>query len=383
MLTRTIPDAPAKPGDTIDDIDTPALVIDLDALESNLDLMAGRLPGGLRLRPHAKTHKSAEISKLQMSRGAIGVCCQKTAEAQALVDAGVDNVMVSNQVVGKAKLARLAKLTHRATIFVCVDDSSNVADLGAAMTEHAPGKSLHVLVEIDVGNRRCGVSPGDEAIELAQQVSTTAGLSFEGLQAYQGNAQHLRSPKERHDAIAEATRLAQLTVDGLTARGLRCNTIAGAGTGTFEHEIASGLYNELQTGSYVFMDADYARNLDDSGNPISTFRHALFVLSTVMSSTAPGHAVLDAGHKSVAIDSGLPKLWTGSGFSTDSQITGMSDEHGVLAVDESSPTPATGSRVLLVPGHCDPTVNLHDWYVAVRNNRVESVWPVTARGALF
>lgn len=370
---------PARPGETIEDIDTPALIIDLDAFEHNLSLMASRLPDGVRLRPHAKTHKSAEISLRQMDLGAIGVCCQKTSEAQALVDGGVSNVMVSNQVVGAKKLDRLAALTARAEISVCVDDAGNIDALGKAMTQASSDSDINVFVEIDVGNSRCGVAPGEPAAALARKVVATPRLKFAGLQAYHGSAQHLRTAAERSRAIDSAIASVKQTTDLLEADGIACATIAGAGTGSFENEIASGVYNELQAGSYIFMDADYARNLDESGEPVSTFKHALFVMATVISNTRPGHAVLDAGHKSVAVDSGMPTVWQAESVS----YTGASDEHGVLAVVNDAPTPGVGDRVMLVPGHCDPTVNLHDWYVGVRNGVVELVWPVTARGAVF
>jgi len=370
---------PARPGDAVEDIDTPALIIDLDAFEHNLSLMASRLPDGVRLRPHAKTHKSAEISLRQMALGAVGVCCQKTSEAQALVDGGVDNVMVSNQVVGAKKLARLAGLTERATISVCVDDASNIDAIADAMANESPNNQINVFVEIDVGNSRCGVAPGEPAAALARKVVAAPRLNFAGLQAYHGSAQHMRTANERRHAIEAAVAAVEKTTGILSADGINCDTIAGAGTGSFENEISSGVYNELQAGSYAFMDADYARNLDESGEPVSTFKHALFVMATVISSTRPGHAVLDAGHKSVAVDSGLPTVWQAESIS----YTGASDEHGVLAADNDAPTPGVGATVMLVPGHCDPTVNLHDWYVGVRNDVVEVVWPVTARGAVF
>lgn len=371
--------APARVGDPVSEIDTPALIIDLDAFEQNLSLMASMLPDGVRLRPHAKTHKSAEISRLQMDLGAVGVCCQKTSEAEALVAGGVDNVMVSNQVVGAKKLRRLTALAKTATISICVDDSDNIDALGQAMQACDHDSDINVFVEIDVGNSRCGVAPGETAAALARKVVKTPRLHFRGLQAYHGTAQHLRTTLERQRAIEAALAAVKQTTDILDAENINCEIIAGAGTGSFENEIASGVYNELQAGSYIFMDADYAQNMDATGEPVSMFKHALFVRSTVISSTKPGHAVLDAGHKSVAVDSGFPTVWQAESTS----FTGASDEHGVLTIDNDAPTPAVGSQVMLVPGHCDPTVNLHDWYVGIRGDKVEVVWPVTARGAVF
>jgi D-serine deaminase-like pyridoxal phosphate-dependent protein len=326
------------------------------------------------LRAHAKTHKSPVIAHLQMARGAVGQCVQKVAEAEILAWGGVSNILVSNEVVGPAKLARLAALARITTIAVCADDAGNVHAIEAAAA--AAGVALTVLVEIDIGMRRCGVTPGPDAVALARLIADQPHLRFGGLQAYHGSAQHLRRPEERHFAIAAAADDARRTVEQLLQQGLDCPIVGGAGTGTFELEAASGVYTEIQAGSYCFMDADYARNLDTAGRPVSTFRHALFVLATVMSAAAPGVAVLDAGHKAVAVDSGLPLVWG----RPDLRYTGASDEHGKLAFGPETTAPKLGEKLRLVPGHCDPTVDRFDWYVGVRAGRVECLWPVAARG---
>jgi D-serine deaminase-like pyridoxal phosphate-dependent protein len=356
---------------TLDEVDTPALIIDLDAFEANLDAMAARLEGtGVRLRAHAKTHKSPVIAKLQMARGAIGQCVQKVAEAEVLAWAGVPDIIVTNQVVGAAKLARLCALTTITRIAVCVDDSRQIEALEAAAA--AAETELSVLVEIDVGAARCGVQPGPEAVALAQQIAAAPHLIFGGLQAYQGSAQHMRSPEARRLAIEAAAAGARRTVEQLRQQGLDCPIVGGGGTGTFAHEVASGIYTEIQAGSYVFMDADYARN---QAGP--SFRQALFVLSTVMSTAMPGVAVLDAGLKALAVDSGLPLVWERPGVT----YAGASDEHGKLLCEPGT-TPALGEKLLLVPGHCDPTVDRYDWYVGVRKGRVACLWPVAAHGAM-
>jgi 3-hydroxy-D-aspartate aldolase len=367
---------PAQPGMRQDEIDTPALVIDLDAFEANLDRMAALLaPAGVRLRAHAKTHKSPVIARLQMQRGAVGQCVQKVGEAEILAWGGVPDILVSNEVVGATKLARLAALARLSKVAVCADDAGQVDAIAAAA--QAAGVRLSVLVEIDVGASRCGVPPGPEAVVLAQRIAASPHLTFGGLQAYQGSAQHRRTPAERRDAIALAADGARRTVEQLRQQGLECPIVGGGGTGTFALEAASGVYTEIQAGSYCFMDADYARNLDEGGAPVSTFRHALFVLSTVMSAARPGVAVLDAGHKAVAIDSGMPLVWQ----RPDLRYVGASDEHGKLEVGSETSAPKLGEKLLLVPGHCDPTVDRHDWYVGVRAGRVECLWPVAARGA--
>jgi 3-hydroxy-D-aspartate aldolase len=383
MEPRTIPPAPAETGMAYADIETPALVVDLDALERNLDKMAAMVAdAGVRLRPHAKMHKSPWVAARQIERGAVGVCCQKVSEAEVMVAGGVADVLVSNQVVGAAKLKRLARLNHDATVRVCIDHADAVAEISEAA--RAEGVNIDTLVEIDVGAGRCGVEPGTAALELARAITDASNLTFGGLQAYHGSAQHLRTIEERKRAIDHAIDVTRRTVDFLAIDGIDCAIVGGAGTGTFEMEAASGVYNELQCGSYAFMDADYGRNRNAAGGPFDTFEHALFVLAAVMSRPGEGSAVVDAGHKATAIDSGLPLPWQLAG----AEMTGMSDEHGVIDIRTVNEKPARGDKLLLVPGHCDPTVNLHDWYVGVRGlgtpeAHVETVWPVAARGALF
>ena len=369
---------PAIPGMREEEVDTPALLIDLDAFEANLATMAAKVAAaGVKLRPHAKTHKSAVIAQLQMARGAVGNCVQKVGEAEALAWGGVSNILVSNEVVGASKLARFAALSSLAEMAICVDDPAQVAALEAAGRD--AGKRLTVLVEIDVGGRRCGVAPGGEAVALAQAIAASPHLRFGGLQAYNGRAQHFRTLEERRTAIGETADNTRRTVDMLRQQGLACEIVGGAGTGTFEIEAQSGVFTELQAGSYVFMDADYGRNLDGAGAPVSTFRNALFVLATVMSAPRAGIAVVDAGHKAVAVDSGLPLVWQ----RPDIRATSLSDEHGKLEFGPETTAPKLGEKLRLVPGHCDPTVDRYDWYVGVRNGRVECVWPIAARGAMY
>ena len=368
---------PAVPGMREEEIDTPALVIDLDAFESNLDTMAALLaPTGVKLRAHAKTHKSPIIAKLQMARGAVGNCVQKVTEAEVLAWGGIPDILVSNEVVGAAKLARLCALSRIAKVAVCADDAGQVAAIEAAAAD--AGIRMTVLVEIDVGAGRCGVQPGPDAVALAGRIAASKHLIFGGLQAYHGSAQHKRTPAERRTLVGGAVDASRRTVEQLRQQGLDCAIVGGAGTGTFQIESKSGIYTEMQAGSYVFMDADYARNLDESGTPIGTFRHALFVLSTVMSQAQTGVAVLDAGHKAVAVDSGLPTVWQ----RPDIRYTSASDEHGKLQYGSETAVPKVGETLRLIPGHCDPTVDKFDWYVGVRNGRVECLWPVAARGGL-
>lgn len=367
-------------GQTIAAIDTPALVIDLDAMERNLHRMADFCRArGLRLRPHAKMHKCAELAKLQMAHGAVGVCVQKPDEALILSARGVNDIYISNQVVDPAKLARLARAvcSRRGRFAIAVDSALGVQRLADALTDAGAGPSaIDVFVEIDVGHGRCGVAPGEPARALAQAVAAQPVLRFAGLQAYHGSAQHQRDVPQRRAAIGQAAQSVARTRSAIEAAGLAVPLVTGAGTGTFVHEAASGLWGELQAGSYLFMDADYAANIGDADAP--GFEHALFVKAQVMS-RAPEHAVIDAGHKSHAIDSGLPRVWWPQGLA----FANGGDEHGVL---RGSTLPALGETVWLVPGHCDPTVNLHEVMVGVRGGlaagRVERLLRVDARGAL-
>jgi 3-hydroxy-D-aspartate aldolase len=374
---------PASIGMALADVDTPALVIDLDAFERNLQRMADfTAKAGVRLRAHAKTHKSPDIAKRQMALGAVGVCCQKVSEAEAMVDGGIGDVLVSNEVAGAVKLARLAQLARRAKVGVCVDDLANVAEIEAAAA--AADSRMDVLVEIDVGAGRCGTGPGAAAVRIAQAVARAPHLQFAGLQAYHGSAQHVREAEARRGQIARAVELVEETLGELRKVELQARIVAGGGTGTYENEAASRVYNELQCGSYVFMDADYARNKRADGAFFDAYEHALFVQATVMSAPAPERAVIDAGLKAFAFDSGMPVPWRLPG----ALYHRPSDEHGMLDLAQCAARPRRGDKVVLVPGHCDPTVNLHDWYVGVRGMgtgaaRVECLWPVAARGAVF
>lgn len=372
MISRSAADI----GDRWQDIDTPALVVDLDTLDANITKMAAfARKAGVRLRPHAKTHKCAAIARKQMEAGAVGICCQKVSEAEALADGGVTDILVSNQVAGERKLRRLAALSLRIRVAVCADNPDNVSALDAVA--RAFGTTLPVLVEIDVGSMRCGVSPGEEAVSLAKRIADSGSLRFAGLQAYHGKAQHLRAFEARRQAIASACEDVVRTIDLLKKNGLECEIIGGAGTGTFAFEAASGVYNELQVGSYVFMDRDYSLNLNAEREQQPEFLQSLFIQTTVMSTPEPDRVVTDAGLKSLTAELGLPGVDGIEG----ADILDVSDEHTNIRFRDAGMRPDIGDIVRLVPGHCDPTVNLHDWIIGVRNGRVECIWPVSARGA--
>lgn len=377
----------------VNDIDTPALVIDLDAMKRNLVRMAEfAKKHNILWRPHAKMHKSASLAKMQIKAGAAGVCVQKTAEAEAMVAGGVYNVYISNEVIAPGKLARVAALAKKTAAYggqlaIAVDSTEGLIRLAQAMNEArvriGGGTVIDVFVEIDVGQGRCGVEPGSAAVTLVLELRKHPALRFAGLQAYHGKAQHLRSAQERREAIAKAADAVLLTRQLIEAQGVAVNLVTGAGTGCLVLEAASGVYGELQAGSFLFMDADYAQNERDPAQP--QFEHALFVKTQVIS-TRSDHAVCDAGHKSHAIDSGMPLVHALSADSALEYFNG-GDEHGILRPAAGcSRLPGLGRMLWLIPGHCDPTVNLHDVMIGVsgglHSGVVQRIIKVDARGAL-
>jgi D-serine deaminase-like pyridoxal phosphate-dependent protein len=380
-------------GRPLQHLDTPSLIVDRPVLMHNLQLLMHSVKDTpVRVRAHAKSHKCPSLARLQMQLGAIGICCQKASEAQVFAQEGIPNILISNEVVGAAKIPRLLSLSQQTALSVCVDHLDNAIALNEAFVS-AGAPPLHVLVEIDVGQGRCGIAAGSPAITLIQAIAQMPGLSFQGLQAYHGTAQHLRHASERREALSQACVRVQHTVDGLHALGIACPTIAGAGTGSYLLEAASGLYNEIQPGSYVFMDADYQRNQhEDTGRTAAAFAQSLFVWAGVMSRPTADRAVVDAGLKAFSVDSGLPQVYEMPGVT----YVKASDEHGVLRLDKEAATAATegayamppqdlalGDKLRIVPGHCDPTVNLYDHLFIIEDEVVVDVWPISARGALY
>ncbi|KZL17910.1 3-hydroxy-D-aspartate aldolase [Pseudovibrio axinellae] len=371
-------DIPALPGMRLEEVQTPALIIDLDAFDHNLVKMRDEITHyGVRHRAHCKMHKSADIAQLQInSGGACGVCCQKVSEAEALARAGIADILVSNEVCDPNKIDRLAQLPKLgARILVCTDDLSNIAELSRAAARH--NTELEVLVELDCGGGRCGVTDSAAALELAQAILTTPHLRFAGLQSYQGSAQHAYEYAQRKALLDTAITITKDAVDLLASHDITCEIVGGAGTGSYPFEAASGVFNELQCGSYLFMDADYRKVKTKEGAHLPAFKHALFLLTSIMSIDIDGQAVCDAGLKAHSIDSGLPTVLD----RPDLQSLVFSDEHGVLK--DRANSLKLNDRLLLIPGHCDPTCNLHDWYVGLRNGFVETLWPVTARGKFY
>lgn len=373
----------------VDHIDTPALVVDLDAMERNIQRMADfARKHHVRWRPHAKLHKSAALALHMQQAGAQGCCVQKVSEAEAMAAGGVTNILISNQVIAPAKLLRVARLSkHLAAqggkLALAVDHIDGITRLADAMAYVGATQPIDVLVEINVGQNRCGVPQGQPAVELAQAMVRQPLIRFAGIQAYHGKAQHLRNAADRRAVIAQVAQSAAYTRTCITNAGIGVPIITGGGTGTLVHEAASGVFGEVQAGSFLFMDADYASNERDPAQP--AFEHALFVKTQVMSACTT-HAVCDAGHKTHAIDSGMPTV-----AFLDAQhaltYSNGGDEHGILHPQHAGgKIPQRGDMLWLIPGHCDPTVNLHNHLLGIRGGllrgKVERIISVDARGAV-
>jgi D-serine deaminase-like pyridoxal phosphate-dependent protein len=367
--------APAKSGDRLESVGTPALLVDLDAFENNLaQMQALSTQHAVALRPHAKAHKSSAIAHAQLALGAVGICCQKLSEAYPFAQAGVTSIHISNEFVGSDKIAMAIALAQCVDLSICVDHPAQVDAIGRAST--AAGIVISVLPEIDLGHGRCGVGDTDALAELVDRIAAHRGLRFGGLQAYHGGIQHQRNwAQRRADADASAGKIAQY-LQYLEARGIRCPVVTGGGTGTAEFDAASGVFTEIQPGSYVFMDADYGNN---EWRGERQWRHSLFIASTIMSTAKQGLAVCDVGLKSVAVDSGLPTVHAEDGMS-GYRYASANDEHGIISLPADDRADHLGARLLLIPGHCDQTANLHDQYVCVRNGVVEKLWDIDARG---
>lgn len=356
-------------------LETPALVLDLDALESNIAEMARRAAAwGIGLRPHAKTHKSADIAKLQVAAGAVGVCVAKLGEAVALRAEGIRDILVTSPVISEAKIDLAASLQAAGPgLMLVVDNPEMVGRLSAAAAR--ADTVLHVLVDLGMGRNRTGAATPESAASLASLVAGTAGLKFRGLQAYAGHVQHIEDEEQRQVAATAAQDRIQAAVAQIRQRGLGCDIVTGGGTGTHAMDGASGVFTDLQVGSYVFMDVEYLRV-----HPLrdGAFRTSLFVRTTVISSNTPERSTTDAGYKSFAMDGPRPEI--ASGAAQGSRYDFMGDEHGCVLPPEGQRPPPVGTVLDVTTPHCDPTVNLYDAYHCVRAAELVAMWPVHARG---
>lgn len=367
-----------RPGSR-EQLNTPVLVVDRAAIGANIATMAAFAASkGLKLRPHAKTHKSADIARLQLAAGAVGLCCAKIGEAEALVAEGVSSgLLITSPVVSAPAIARLVALNLTTDgLKVVVDHPDNVAALGAAAG--ASGKPLEVLIDLDPGIHRTGVASPQAAVALLEAVKGEAGLSYAGLQCYCGVQQHIEAFDVRKTALEDRGAYIREVIDALTAAGGAPAIISGSGTGSHRIDAELGLFTELQVGSYVFMDDQYlACDLAGEGPEASPYQRSLFIDARVVSANSPGMVTVDAGFKAMSTDADPPQVVAGA--PEGSRYFFMGDEHGALVPSSGSPPPL-GARVTLAAPHCDPTVNLYDGYHVVEGDTLVAIWPVTARG---
>jgi D-serine deaminase-like pyridoxal phosphate-dependent protein len=352
-----------------DEIDTPALLIDLDVMEKNIDTMAKffrSVPA--ELRPHAKTHKCPIIAHKQLEAGAIGITCAKLGEAEVMVHAGIRSVLVANQVVGEPKVTRLVNLAKHSAVIVAVDSPENVRHL--AESASAKDVRLNILIEVDVGNNRCGTPPGEPTLRLARDVASHESLNLMGLLGYEGFCQNIRGMNERDEKTKEAMGKLVSTRELLEDKGFDMEIVSAGGTGT---HMITGRYpgvTEVEAGSYVFMDATYSKV-----EGLENFDHALTILTTVTSLPRPGVAICDAGLKTVATEFGLPPVVGVEGVIYER----ASEEHGRLRVEPGTGL-RVGDKIELLVTHCCTNTNLYDRFHCLRDDRLEAVWNIAARG---
>jgi len=357
------------------DLDTPALVLDLDKLEKNIAAMRAYLSTTkVGARPHAKTHKSAEIAKMQIAAGAVGVCTAKLGEAEALFAEGVQKICMTTANISKAKIQRAMNLRKKNREFIqAVDYDQNARDLSDAAK--AAGITADVVIDVAVGTRS-GVPAGDKALELAQMVDKLPNLKFRGMLAYDGGAQHIKGYQARHDQSLARYQDAIKTFERMKASGLNAEIFSGGGTGTYNIMTQVPGFTDVQVGSYVFMDTQYLEIGNDKGEIFTDFVPSLTVMTTVLNTYFPKRITTDAGTKALTLNKPDPQVIGEPGF----RYTAGSDEFGSIQYDNANKTYKVGDKLELIIPHCDPVVNLYDVFYGVRNDRVEAVWPVTARG---
>ncbi len=361
-------------GDSLDVLDTPAMLVDLTLMEANITRLMERFRGSkVQVRPHLKTVKSAAVARLLLAAGAVGGCVAKVSEAEVLVQEGIEDLLITTEIVGKPKLERLVRLVQQSVhLKVVVDSLEGAQALNQAL--QAAQQHIDVLLDLNVGQNRCGVLPGEEALRLARSLRDFSHLHLRGIQGYEGHLQHLPDPEERAQRCRQAMHLLTETARQLQADGFAMEIVTTGGTGTAEICAACEGVTEVQPGSFVFMDMDYRHAI----GPV--YANALTILSTVISRPAPARAVVDAGLKSLSTDSGMPEP---KGLPGVTYRPG-GDEHGILTEqDHALPTLRSlhvGDRLELIPSHIDTTVNLHDVYYAHREGKLEAIWLVEARG---
>jgi D-serine deaminase-like pyridoxal phosphate-dependent protein len=359
-------------------LDTPALLVDRDALQRNIAAMAAHARAvGVALRPHAKTHKSVRIAELQVAAGALGICCATLGEAEVMVAGNIPGVHITSPQVTPPKIARLIALNAGAErgLSVVVDHPENLRALDRAAA--VAKKPLAVLVDFSAGHGRTGAASAEDLAALARAAVAAEALDFKGIQSYSGNLQHIPVRAERRQrALAQLERLRGM-LGRLRESGIAVPIVTGAGTGTFDLDPEARVFTELQVGSYVFMDVDYLRAMKDGRNA-PPFETALFVATSVVSVNAEGYVTTDGGLKCFATDGPAPEV--AAGAPPGSVYAFFGDEHGRLTLPAGAAKPALGTMIECVSPHCDPTVNLHDLYHVISGDTLVEIWPVDARG---
>jgi len=363
---------PAKIGMNLNEIQTPCLVIDYNKFEKNiLKMKEFVLNNNVKLRPHAKMHKSFNVADFQIKfGGAHGICCQKVSEAEVFARQGIQDILITNQVTDLFKINRLTSISSNGIkLSCCVDDEENIININKSAKEK--NTQIDLYIEFDCGANRCGIQSFDEIEKLILLIYELNFVKFVGFQAYNGSIQHIEDFITRKEEV----KITSIKINRLKDKfNIFSPIITGVGTGCFDLEVSENVYDEIQVGSYAFMDAHYSSlKHDNKINNTNDFENSLFVLSSVMSNVIDKQAVVDAGLKSIAVDSGLPKV-----FIRNFEYLKCSDEHGIINDPENSLN--INDKLYLIPGHCDPTCNLHDWYVVMKNDTVIDIWPVSARG---
>ena len=362
--------------DARDQLSTPALLLDLNAFESNLKNMADYArQAGIRLRPHGKCHKSSAIARRQIHDGAVGICCANVGEAEVFFRGGVENLLLTSPMVTQVKLERVFGLiASGAKLMLTVDHPEIVQALDQLAQDR--GVSVPVLVDLDCGQGRTGAASPAAAVDLIRRVLDSRSLHYRGMQCYAGHIQHIAEMANRGRAVEKAMHVLRETLNRLEQNGIESEIVSGGGTGTYSLDCDLGLFTELQVGSYVFMDAQYNEVWAGNGKPFQT---SLFVQMAVSSCSHKGFATVDAGLKHFAFDGGVPVIVSGVPEGAVYEYTG--DEHGKVILPEHIGTVSLGTRIDAITPHCDPTVNLYDWYHCVRDGNLEDIWPIDARGA--
>jgi D-serine deaminase-like pyridoxal phosphate-dependent protein len=358
-------------GAHINELNTPTLLVDLKALEKNIETMAKYIRGvPAELRPHEKTHKCPIIAHKQLTAGAIGITCAKLGEAEAMAAAGIKDILIANQVVGEPKVTRLVNLAKHSDIIVAVESNGNVRHLAEAA--RTKGVRLNVIIEVDVGNNRCGTAPGEATLELAREIAVHSGLNMRGLMGYEGFCQNVIDLEERREKATGALAKLVSTRDLLDDKGFSTEIVSAGGTGTHMITAEHPGVTEVEAGSYIFMDTTYSRV-----EGLEMYDPALTVLSTIVSTPRPGVVICDAGRKTIAFEPNRP-MPLAKGLD-EIVYEASSEEHGRLSVEEGSEL-RVGDKIELIVSHCCTNVNLYDHYHCIRDDQLEAIWEITARG---